>query len=45
MKIEIIYPILLILGAVVGFALSYVFNNIRLASASKEAEKMSRRRG
>ncbi len=40
MKIEIIYPILLILGAVVGFALSYVFNNIRLASASKEAEKM-----
>lgn len=39
MKLEM-YPILLALGAIVGFALSYIINNFKVKNASKEAEKI-----
>ena len=36
----ILFPILLAVGAVLGFAVSYILNNIKVSNASKEAEKL-----
>ena len=40
MSIYILFPILLAVGAVLGFAVSYILNNIKVSNASKEAEKL-----
>lgn len=36
----VIFPILLVVGAIIGFAVSYVLNNMKVSSAKKEADKI-----
>lgn len=36
----VIFPILLVVGAIIGFAVSYVLNNMRVSNAKKEADKI-----
>ena len=36
----VIFPILLVVGAIIGFAVSYVLNNMKVSNAQKEADKI-----
>lgn len=36
----VIFPILLVVGAIIGFAVSYVLNNMKVSNAKKEADKI-----
>ena len=36
----VIFPILLVIGIIIGFAVSHILNNIKVSNANKEAEKI-----